>query len=172
MGAAALPQVWTTGVIQYFFKSGEPCSMGSYRGITLLDVVSKLFHKVLANRLVKHAESNGLLHTAQNAFRSGRSTDDHVYCLSEVVKGRQRGGLPTYAFFLDVSKAYDTVWRDGLLYKLWNQGIRGPIWRYIRAMYTSTARSVTRCGDTTYSEEVQIDLAGHGARGYPVVRAV
>jgi hypothetical protein len=130
--------------------------MGNYRGITLLDVVSKLFHKVLANRLVKHAESNGLLHTAQNAFRSGRSTDDHVYCLSEVVKGRQRGGLPTYAFFLNVSKAYNTVWRDGLLYKLWNQGIRGPIWRYIRAMYTSTARSV-RCGDTT-SEEVQIDL--------------
>jgi hypothetical protein len=83
-GAAALPQVWTTGVIQYFFKSGEPCSMGNYRGITLLlDVVSKLFHKVLANRLVKHAESNGLLHTAQNAFRSGRSTDDHVYCLAQ-----------------------------------------------------------------------------------------
>ncbi len=78
---------------------------------------------MLANRLVKHAESKGLLHTEQNAFRSGR---DHVYCLSEVVKGRQRGGggLPTYAFFLDVSKAYDTVWRDGLqLYKLWNQGI-------------------------------------------------
>ena len=93
--------------------------MGNYRGITLLDVVSKLFHKVLANRLVKYAEGRGLLHTAQNAFRRGRSTDDHVYCLSEVVKGRQRGGLPTYAFFLDLSKAYDTVWRDGLLYKLW-----------------------------------------------------
>jgi hypothetical protein len=34
------------------------------------------------------------------------------------------------------------VWRDGLLYKLWQQGIRGPIWQYIRAMYTTTARSV------------------------------
>jgi hypothetical protein len=88
-GAAALPQVWTTGVIQYFFKSGEPCSMGNYRGITLLDVVSKLFHKVLAacrNRLVKHAESNGLLHTAQNAFRSGRSTDGHVMCRTASVR--------------------------------------------------------------------------------------
>jgi hypothetical protein len=48
--------------------------MGNYRGITLLDVVSKLFHKVLANRLVKYAEGKGLLHTAQNAFRRGRST--------------------------------------------------------------------------------------------------
>jgi hypothetical protein len=44
----------------------------------------------------------------------------HVYCLSEVVKGRQRGELRyrTYAFFLDVSKTYDTVWRNGLIYKL------------------------------------------------------
>jgi hypothetical protein len=59
-GAAALPHTWTTGVIQYFHKAGEPSSMGNYRGITLLDdVVSKLFHKVLANRLVKHAASNG-----------------------------------------------------------------------------------------------------------------
>jgi hypothetical protein len=54
--------------------------------------------------------------------------------MCEVVKGRQRGGLPTYAFFLDLSKEYDTVWRDGLLYKLWhkgNKGIRGPTWQYI-----------------------------------------
>ncbi len=110
----------------------------------------------ISNRLVTYAEGRGLLHTAQNAFRRGRSTDDHVYCLSEVIKGRQRGGLPTYAFFLDLSKAYDTVWRDGLLYKLWQQGIRGPIWQYIRAMYTTTARSV-RCGDAT-SGEVHVDL--------------
>jgi hypothetical protein len=51
-GAAALAPRWTTGVTQYFHKAGEPSSMGNYRGITLLDVVSKLFHKVLANRLV------------------------------------------------------------------------------------------------------------------------
>jgi hypothetical protein len=80
----------------------------------------------------------------------------YAVSVSEVVKGCQRGGLPTYAFFLDISKAYDTVWRDGLLYKLWHKGVRGPMWRYIRAMYTSTARSV-RCGDAT-SCEVQIDL--------------
>jgi hypothetical protein len=66
--AATLPRIWTTGVIQYFYKAGEPSSMGNYRGITLLDVVSKLFHKVLANRLVKYAEGRGLLHTAQNAL--------------------------------------------------------------------------------------------------------
>ncbi len=42
------------------------------------------------------------------------------------------------------------------MYKLWHKGIRGPIWTYIRAMYTGTARPV-RCGDAT-SAEVHVDL--------------
>ncbi len=64
----------------------------NYRGITLLDVMSKLFNKVLATRLIDHMEANNLLHEGQNAFRPGRSTDEHIYTLSQVAKGRQRAG--------------------------------------------------------------------------------
>jgi hypothetical protein len=113
--------------LQFFqeYSSGAKDDMSNYRGITLLDVVGKLFHKVLANRLLCHAEASGLLPTAQNAFRQGRSCDEHIYCISQVAQGRQRMRLPTYAFFLDLRKAHDTVWRDGLLRKLWDMGIRG-----------------------------------------------
>ena len=103
------PEAWLHGTVQYFHKSGAKDDMSNYRGITLLEVVGKLFHKVLANRLLRHAEDAGLLHTAQNAFRRGRSCDEHIYCISQVVQGRQRLRLPTYAFFLDLRKAYDTV---------------------------------------------------------------
>ena len=37
----------------------------------------------------------------------------------------------TYAFFLYVRKAYDTVWHDGLWLKLWEMGVRGRVWRVI-----------------------------------------
>jgi hypothetical protein len=97
-----------------------------------------------------------MLHEAQNAFRRGRSTDQHIYTLSQVLRGRLRQGKATYAFFLDLKKAYDTVWRDGLLYKLWNRGIRGKAWQYIRNMYATTTRAV-RCGRHT-SEWFGIDL--------------
>jgi hypothetical protein len=56
--------------------------MANYRGITLLDVVGKLFHKVLvvlAKRLLRYAEDNSLLSNTQNAFRPDRGTGDHLY---------------------------------------------------------------------------------------------
>jgi hypothetical protein len=97
-----------------------------------------------------------MLHEAQNALRRGRSTDQHIYTLSQVLRGRLRQGKAAYAFFLDLKKAYDTAWRDGLLYKLWNRGIRGKAWQYIRNMYATTTRAV-RCGQHT-SEWFGIDL--------------
>ena len=41
------------------------------------------------------------------------------------MQGRLKEGKVTHAFFLDVNKAYDTVWRDGLWLKLWEMGVRG-----------------------------------------------
>jgi hypothetical protein len=130
--------------------------MSNYRGITLLDVVGKLFHKVLANRLLRHAEAIGLLPTAKNAFRRGRSCDEHIYCISQVAQGRHRMRLPTYAFLLDLRKAYDTGWRDGLLRRLWDMGIRGRMWRYVDALYARSVRVVRV--ERQVSQPVGVDL--------------
>ena len=78
------------------------------------------------------------------------------------MQGRQRGRQPTDAFFLDLRKAYDTVWRDGLLYKLWNMGIRGRMWQYVDALYARSVR-VVRLGGLT-SQPLVVDLPGPGPR--------
>ena len=63
-------------------------------------------------------DKEGVLHEGQAGIRTNRSCMDNVYTLNEIVQGRLKEDKEIYAFFLDVQKAYDTVWRDGLWLKL------------------------------------------------------
>ena len=62
---------------------------------------------------------------------------DNIFSLNELIQGRIREGKSTFAFFLHVKKAYDTVWRDGLWYKMWEMGIKGKLWRAVRSLYAN-----------------------------------
>ena len=65
-----------------------------------------------------------------------------------------REGKHTYAFFLDVQKAFDTVWHDGLWFKLWELGVKGRMWRVIKSMYDITQCAVLLEGEV--SEQFRI----------------
>ena len=60
---------------------------------------------------------------------------DNLFVLNEVIQGRLQEGKKTFSFFLDIKKAYDTVWQDGLWYRMWEMGIQGKLWRVIRNIY-------------------------------------
>ena len=107
----------------------------------MLSVVGKVFCKILNNRLVQCLDKEGALHEGQVGFRINRSCMDNVYTLNEIVQGRLREEY-TYAFFLDIQKAYDSVWHDGLWYKLWDIGVKGRMWRVIKKMYESSKSAV------------------------------
>ena len=81
-----------------------------------------------------------------------------MYKLGKIVQGRKDAGRTMYCFFLDVQKAYDTKWRNVLLKKLWEIGIRG------RRM-----KNVTECarGAVTLDEEISkyVDILQEVAQG-------
>ncbi|CAB1099601.1 unnamed protein product [Ectocarpus sp. CCAP 1310/34] len=83
----------------------------------------------------------------QAGFRPDRSCVDHVYTLSKIIQGRKDAGRTTYCFFLDVQKAYDTVWRNGLWKKMWDIGIRGKMWRMLKKMTECTRSAVMLDGE-------------------------
>ena len=60
-----------------------------------------------------------------------------------------REGKHTYTFFLDVQKAFDTVWHNGLWFKVWELGVtcRGRMWRVIKNMYDITQSAVLLEGE-------------------------
>ena len=65
----------------------------------------------------------------------------------------------TYAFFLYVQKAYDTVWRNGLWVKMWELGVRGKMWRVIKEMYRVSRSAVLLDGECSEAFDVQQGVA-------------
>ena len=84
---------------------------------------------------------------------------DNVYTLNEIVQGRLKEDKKTFAFFLDIQKAYDTVWHDGLWYKLWDMSVKGRMWRVIKKIYMSPRSAVLLEGEKSDSFNVEQGLA-------------
>ena len=131
----SIPQ-WREGLIVNLFKKGDSEVPRELHGYHIVKLCRKGF--LLNNRVVERLDKDRLLHEGQAGFRLKTSCVDNVYTLNELVQGRLREGKTTYAFFLDVRKAYDTVWRDGLWLKLWDMGVKGRMWRVIKKMYESS----------------------------------
>ena len=88
-----------------------------------------------------------------------RDLQDNIYVLSELVQERLREGKKTYAFFLDVQKAYDMVWRNGLWVKMWELGVRGIMWRVIKEMYRVSRSAVLLDDECSEAFDVQQGVA-------------
>jgi len=108
-----------------------------------LSVVGKLYSMVLNRRVTNWCEERKILVEEQAGFRPGRSTQDHLFSLSEIVRTRKKMGLETHCCFLDIKKAYDRVFRVGLWKRMLDVGIKGKLWRIIRQIY-EVVESVSR----------------------------
>ena len=75
------------------------------------------------------------------------------------MQGRLREGKHTYAFFLDVRKAYDTVWRDGLWVKLWDMGMKGRMWCVIKNMYKASRSAILLEGEKSAAFRIEQGVA-------------
>jgi hypothetical protein len=140
----------TPGIIIPLYKREDPTMAVNYRPITLGSTIDKLYNLVLNARICNHLESENKLHDAQHGFRPHRSAVDNIFMLAQVIKARKRNKQDTYLLFLDIEKAYDSVWRSGLLYHLWDKGITGKMFRVLAQMTDNPSSMVMHKG--TYSD--------------------
>ena len=128
----AIPTAWKHAIILPIHKPDKPKEeASSYRPISLTSCLCKVLEKLVTNRLTHYLESNDLLANCQTGFRKNRSTIDQILKLQDTISKYNTNRGFTVAAFLDFEKAYDMLWRAGLLTKVKRLGIHGNMFSFI-----------------------------------------
>ena len=127
------PDKWREAIIVPIWKKGKDKSKkASYRPISLLCCFGKVMERTVNARLLRHLEQNNLLGDYQSAYRKNRSTDDQLEVLAQEVENAFQMRHKVLAVFIDLTSAFDKVWKDGLLLKLLRGKVEGNMFRWIR----------------------------------------
>ena len=127
-----VPEVWKEATILPIHKKGKDKGKAtSYRPISLTSCVGKLMERLINNRLTWHLESKGHINAEQAAFRQNRSTEDQITYISQAIEDSFQDKKHTLAVWIDLEKAFDKVWKNGLRLKLRKCGIDGRMFKWI-----------------------------------------
>ena len=113
------PAVWKTAEVIVMPKSGKPLEkVSSYRPISLLSTLSKLFERTYLKRLIPLLEDRKIIPSHQFGFRASHSTIEQVHRVVALIEKTLEKKEFCSTVFLDVAQAFDKVWHLGLLYKI------------------------------------------------------
>ena len=124
------------------FKDGDPAQFGNYRPISVLSVISKIFERVIQERLLSFFKRQGSLLASQYGFRRGHSTYMAILDMVENVRQAWEDGEYCLGVFIDFRKAFDTVDHSILIGKLERLGIRGLPLELIRSYLSNRKQYV------------------------------
>ena len=120
-------------IVTLYNNKGDRSDCNNYRGISLLKVIGKLFARVALKRLQVLAER--VYPESQCGFRANRSTIDMVFSLRQLQEKCREQRQPLFVAFIDLTKAFDLVSRDGLFKILPKIGCPPRILSIIRSFH-------------------------------------
>ena len=121
------PDDWKKGNIVPIFKKGDKQNIKNYRPVSLLPICSKIFERIIYDNMLKYFLDNNLITPKQSGFRPGDSCINQLLSITHDIFTSFDNGLEVRGVFLDISKAFDKVWHDALIYKLKQNGIKDKL---------------------------------------------
>ncbi len=118
------PKGWKIANIVPIHKKGSVHDFKNYRPVSLLPCVSKIFEKLIFKEVYLHLRRNSILSEFQSGFTPGDSTLNQLIHINDMILKSLDNFEDVIGCFLDLTRAFDTVWHKGLLYKLDKYGIR------------------------------------------------
>ena len=148
------PDLWKLANITPIFKKGDKRWIKNYRPISLLPICGKIFEKIIFNNLYSYLNANNLITKNQSGFRPGDSTTNQLlYLVNEIHKAfEDPQSLEVRAVFLDISKAFDKVWHEGLIFKLKRNGVSDSLLKlFVNYLHNRKQRVVLNGFQSDYS---------------------
>lgn len=128
------PRAWKEAIVVPILKPGsDPGQCGSYRPISLLSAVGKLFEYFVLGMINDWMFESDILKDFQFGFRQGLSTSHALMVLTDYIAKGLYKRCPTMAVGLDFTKAFDTVWHEGIVFKLMDLGLDPGICRIVQS---------------------------------------
>ena len=125
------PYELKAGCITPIFKSGDRKDVKNYRPVCSLSPFSKIFERIIYNRMYSFLEKNDILSSSQHGFRKKHSTESAlINYINNINKGLNNSEYVA-SIFMDLSKAFDVIDHTILKQKLEHYGFRGAFLDFI-----------------------------------------
>ena len=134
-------------IITLYKNKGDRSDCNNYRGISLLSIVGKIFARVILKRLQTLAAR--VYPESQCGFRAGRSTMDMIFSLRQLQEKCREQRKPLYMAFIDLTKAFDLISRDGLFQILSKIGCPPKLLSITKSFHTNMKGVVQFDGSTS-----------------------
>ena len=154
-----VPNAMKRGLIFTLYKGSRKYDddRRNHRGISLLPMINKLFERVMLNRLKRWITAKGIPFPSinQNAYQEHLCSLLASLELQECINYNLERQSKVVVCLLDSSSAFDTVWHNGLFFKLHKLGVKGKMWRLLYNSYQFMVSNVVQ--DGKLSEDIKIE---------------
>ena len=134
------PDYWKTSETVLIHKKGDKRLVFNYRPITLLNTTSKVFERLIFEKLYEHVRPH--LHASQFGFRPKRSAIVQMLAFLDHVYDKLQDAGELHVAYIDFEKAFDTVCHGRLLEKLWALGFRSKLYKLVQSYLTGRVQRV------------------------------
>ena len=128
-----IPLQFKEGMLVTLYKGhGKPRNnKNSYRGITLLPTISKLYEKCVMSRMAPFLDKIGFPPPLQLAARKGMNNVMASFAVNEAIYSITERNGKVFSCLMDIEKCFDRIWWSGLMWKMNQIGIDNKLWHLL-----------------------------------------
>ena len=122
--------------------TNKPQNLKNYWLVSLLSITSKIFERLLYNEIVGFFLGERLISVNQSGFKPLHSSINWILSITLEIYKSFDDGNEVRGAFLDISKAFDKVWHDGLIFKLQENGISGNLLKVLKHFLSNRKQNI------------------------------